>query len=143
VDAQGKITSWNESCAREFGYPASEMVGKSVFSFVSKQYRPLFKETLIGALKGESFAPRTFKYYGQEGKPVYGLARVYPVESAEGEGSECVVSNTNVTELQLKIKKLELYAAESKEKLKSLTEEHELLRKNIATFIRKKEEPQQ
>ena len=84
VDAQGKITFWNESCAREFGYPSSEMVGKSVFTFVSKQYRPLFKETLIGALKGESFTDRAFKYYGQEGKPVYVLAKVYPVEHCGG-----------------------------------------------------------
>ncbi|MBN1103974.1 MAG: PAS domain S-box protein [Deltaproteobacteria bacterium] len=142
VDAQGKITYWNESCAREFGYPSSEMVGKSVFTFVSKQYRPLFKETLIGALKGDSFTDRSFKYYGQEGKPVYVLAKVFPVDTAEGDGRECAVVNTNVTELRLRIKKLELYAAESKEKLKSVTEDYDLLKKNIATFIRKKEEPQ-
>jgi PAS domain S-box-containing protein len=142
VDAQGKITYWNESCAKEFGYPSSEMVGKSVFTFVSKQYRPLFKETLIGALKGESFTDKAFKYYGQEGKPVYVLAKVYPVEIAEGDGRECAVVNTNVTDLRLRIRKLELYASECKDKLKSLTEEYDLLKKNIATFIRKKDEPQ-
>ncbi|MEW6666809.1 MAG: PAS domain S-box protein [Thermodesulfobacteriota bacterium] len=143
VDAQGKITYWNESCVKEFGYPSSEMVGKSVFTFVSKQYRPLFKETLIGALKGESFTDKAFKYYGQEGKAVYVLAKVYPVEIAEGDGRECAVVNTNVTDLRLRIRKLELYAAETKEKLKSLNEEYDLLKKNIASFIRKKEEPPQ
>jgi PAS domain S-box-containing protein len=143
VDAQGRITYWNDSCAREFGYPSSEMVGKSVFTFVSKQYRPLFKETLIGALKGDSFTDRSFKYYGQEGKPVYVLAKVFPVDTAEGDSRECAVVNTNVTELRLRIKKLEFYAAESKEKLKTLTEEYDLLKKNIATFIRKKDEPPQ
>lgn len=141
VDAQGKITSWNDSCVKEFGYPSSEMVGKSVFTFVSKQYRPLFKEALIGALKGESFTDRSFKYYGQDGKPVYVLAKVYPVETAEGDGRECAVVNTNVTDLRLKIKKLELYSAECKEKLKGITEEYDLLKKNIATFIRKKDQP--
>jgi len=34
---------------------------------------------------------------------------------------------------------VELYSAENKEKLRSLMEEHQLLKTNIASFIRKKE----
>lgn len=143
VDSQGRVTYWNESSEREFGYPASQMVGKSVFTFVSKRYRPLLKETIIGVLRGESFNDRGFKYYNQEGKPVYVLAKAFPAEVDGEEGRECVIVNTNVTELRLRLKKLELYAAETKEKLKSLTEDYDLLKKNIASFIRKKDETQQ
>ncbi|MCX5880002.1 MAG: hypothetical protein NTY44_12930, partial [Deltaproteobacteria bacterium] len=48
--------------------------------------------------------------------------------------------NANVTDIALRLKKSETEAAETKEKLKTLTEEHGLLKKNIASFIRKKEE---
>jgi PAS domain S-box-containing protein len=142
VDSQGRITYWNESSEKEFGYPAPEMVGKSVFTFVSKRYRPLLKETIIGVLKGESYNDRAFKYYNQDGKPVYVLAKAFPVDVGEEEGRECVIINANVTDLRLRLKKLELYAAETKEKLKSLTEEYDLLKRNIASFIRKKDETQ-
>jgi len=64
-----------------------------------------------------------------------------PIEAAEGENKECAVVNTNITALRLRLKEVELYAAESKEKLKNLTKEYDLLKKNVATMIRKKDEP--
>jgi hypothetical protein len=41
------------------------------------------------------------------------------------------------------MKRVERYALETREKLKSLTEEHELLKRNIASFIRKKDPGQE
>jgi len=142
IDSQGRITYWNQASEKEFGYAPSQMIGKSAFSLVAKNYRPLFRETIIGVLKGETFSNRNFKYYSQEGKPVYVLTKAFPCHGAEGDGRECALIHTNVTELRLRIKKLELYAAEGNEKLKSLAEEHELLKRNIASFIRKKDEKQ-
>lgn len=54
-------------------------------------------------------------------------------------GMECAVPNSGVTELSLRLKQAELEAAEAKERLKSVREEHDLLVRNIATFIRGKE----
>jgi len=45
-----------------------------------------------------------------------------------------------VTDITIRLKKSESEAVETKEKLKTLSEEHGLLKKNIASFIRKKEE---
>jgi len=115
------------------------MIGKNPLAFVAKNYRPLFKDTLIRVLKGESFSNRQWKYAANDGRPVYVLARVFPSQSAENNGVECIIVNTDITEIRLKLKKLSLYAAESNEKLKALSEEHDLLKKNIATFIRKKD----
>jgi PAS domain S-box-containing protein len=140
VDAQAKITYWNEACERVYQYPSSEMVGKNIFTFVSKNYRTLFKETVEGALEGKSFSGRAFKYVIQEGKPVYVMAQAYPAKGSQDGARECLIVNTDITQLRLKMKKLEIYAAETKEKLKSITEEHELLKRNIASFIRKKDD---
>jgi PAS domain S-box-containing protein len=140
IDSRGEISFWNRACEETFGFKASEMIGKSPFPLVSKRYRPLFKETIIRVFKGESIRDRSWKYYSNKEKPVYVLARVFPSQSADGQGKECVIVNTDITDLRIKLKRLELYAAESKEKLKSLTEEYDLLKSNIATFIRKKDD---
>jgi len=50
------------------------------------------------------------------------------------------VVNANVTDIAIRLIKSESEAAETKEKFKTLSEEHDLLKKNIASFIRKKEE---
>ena len=55
VDAKGKISSWNKACERTFGYPESQVLGKSALSLVPKSYRPNFRDTILRVLKGESF----------------------------------------------------------------------------------------
>jgi len=139
IDPQGKIKFWNKACEETFGYTSSQMIGKSAIALVPKRYRAIFKETLIRAFKGESFTDKEWKYQNSEKGSVYVLARVYSLQSADGKDKECVIFNTDITNLKSKLKKLGLYAAESKEKLKNLSEEYNLLKKNIATFIRKKD----
>ena len=68
------------------------------------------------------------------------MARVYPVVTQDGKGKECAVVNTVVTELALRLRQAEIEMVEAKEKLKSVSEEHDLLKRNIATFIRGKDE---
>jgi PAS domain S-box-containing protein len=139
VDSKGKINFWNKASEEIFGYSSEQMMGKSSLSIVAKRYRPLFKDTLIKAFRGETFARREFRYQTAGGKSLYVMARVFP-SKVEDEGyMECFFVNTDITELRLKLKKLTRYASESSEKLKSLSEEYNLLKKNIATFIRKKD----
>lgn len=140
IDSQGKINFWNKACEENFGYTASQMLGNTPLTLVAKRYRSLFRETIGMAFKGESFSNKEWRYQSGKGKSVYVLARVYPLQAADGRGKECVVVNTDITDLRLKLRKLQLYAAESKERLKNLSEEHDLLKKNIATFIRKKDD---
>lgn len=140
VDPHGKINFWNKACEETFGYASSSMIGKSPLAFVAKGYRPAFKDTLIKVYNGEYFAKSEWRYQTEEGKPVYVIARAFPLPAANEEGTECVIVNTDITDLKLKLKTLSHYAAESKEKLKNLSEEYDLLKKNIANFIRKKDE---
>lgn len=139
IDSKGKISSWNRACEEKFGFPSSMMIGNNPLRFVSKSTRGPFKETITRALKGESITGNQWKYYTAEGEPVYVLATAFPIQAGEGKSKECVVVNTDITELQLKTRKIEQDAAETKEKLKRLTDEYALLRRNIASYIRKKE----
>jgi PAS domain S-box-containing protein len=139
IDSKGKINLWNKACEETLGYTASQMIGKSALSLVAKRYRDLFKDTLVRALKGEAFTKQEFRYNTSNGNPVYVMARVFPSHSDEEEEMDCIIVNTDITELRLKVKKLSRYVAESHEKFKILSEEYDLLKKNIATFIRKKD----
>lgn len=139
IDSGGKIDFWNKACEDKFGYPASQMIGKSPLTIVAKRYRPLFKDMFVRVLKGESFVKLEWRYQASNGSPVYVIARAFPSEHSDGESVECIIENTDVTDLRLKLKKLSLYAAESNEKLKTLSEDYDLLKKNIAMFIRKKD----
>ena len=139
IDSKGKIKFWNKACVNAYGYEASQMLGKSPLHLVAKRYRNLFKDTLIKVLKGETFTKVEWRYMSDKGKPIYVMARVFPSQVKEEEEVECVIVNTDVTELRLKLKKISRYAAESNDKFKNLSEEHALLKKNIATFIRKKD----
>jgi PAS domain S-box-containing protein len=141
IDSKGKVNFCNRACEEMLGYASSQLVGMNALSFVSKQQRPEFRETIMRVYRGESFNRKDWKYVNRRGELVYVLARAYLSRSLDGKAKQCVLINTDITALKLRLRKLGLYAAESKERLKSLTEEHNLLRKNIATFIRKKDGP--
>jgi PAS domain S-box-containing protein len=140
VNGKGKIVSWNRRCEEMFGYPSDQMIGRNAVDLVSTRYRPLFEETIIRAFQGQTSGTKTWKCQHREGKPVYVTARVYPIQAGNGGEKECAVVNANVTDITLRLKKSESEAIESEEKLKTLTEEHGLLKRNIASFIRKKED---
>lgn len=139
IDSRGKISFWNRACEESFGYSTSQMLGRSPFTFLSKRYKDIFKKTIVSAFKGETVNNRQWKYYTKRGDPVYVLAKAYPTEASKQRGKECIIVNTNITELKLKMKELEEDAQESKEQLENLAEEYDLLKKNIATYIRGKE----
>jgi len=138
INAKGKVSFWNKACEENFGYHSSEIIGNSPLTFVSKSTRKPFKEIIVRAFKGESFNGREWKYYSADGGPLHVLARVYAIKSIDGKTKECVVENTDITDFALRMKELEREAIEAKEKFKKMNDEYVLLRKNIATYIRKK-----
>jgi len=66
------------------------------------------------------------------------IVGVQPGPAPSGEVEECVVINTDITALKVRLKNAGRRAMESEEKLKKLTESYNLLTKNIASIIRKK-----
>jgi len=139
INAKGKVSFWNKACEENFGYHSSEIIGNSPLTFVSKSTRKPFKETIVRVFKGESFNGKEWKYYSADGEPLHVLAKVYSIKSIDGKTKECVVENTDITDFALRMKELEQETIEAKEKLKKMNDEYVLLRKNIATYIRKKD----
>jgi PAS domain S-box-containing protein len=139
MDSKGKINFWNKACEEALGYTASQMIGNNPLSIIGKNYRQRFKDTFVRVLKGETFMNQEWKYSTSKGDPMYVFARIFPTLSDDGDTMDCVVVNTDITDLKLKIKKLSHYVMESQDKFKNLSEEYDLLKKNVATFIRKKD----
>jgi PAS domain S-box-containing protein len=150
IDSRGKICGWNKACEERFGYSFAQMFGKSPLSLISKSDWNGFRNTVVEVFGGRSFDGREWKCYGAGGEAVHVLARAYPVFSLSGKVEECVVSNTDITRLKMRLIRLERHAAERKAfeslaarttvKLKKISEEHDLLKRNISTIIRKKDE---
>ena len=138
IDTEGNISGWNKACEDSFGHPSSEMLGKSPLTLISKRYRTDFKDTIVQVFKGESVRSKEWKYETHEGKPCYVLANIEPVKGISGQVVECLVISADVTALKYRMKKLERYAVEKKEKFNKLSEDYNLLKSNIASFIRKK-----
>lgn len=140
IDTTGRISRWNKAAQDLLGYEQSEILGKSPLVLVSKPYRQGFRDTVIRVFKGESFSSAEWRYQTKDGQPVYVLAKASPSRSPSGTIEGCLITHTDITELRLRMRVLERGAAESKERLKELLEEYNLLKKNIATFLRKKGE---
>ena len=140
LDSDGKINAWNKACEESYGYDASEMIGKSALSLLSKAYRKNFRDTILTVFKGETVTAKEWKYKTRDGKPVYVLAHLYPLSPASDKIQECLVVNPDITKLKLKLKKLGRYATELKEDSKRIKEEYKLLKSNIASFIRKRDD---
>ena len=139
INKKGKISYWNNACEECFGYSSSQMIGQNPLAIVAKPYQSLFKKTVEKVVKGEIRARQEWRYQGEDKKPVYVYAKVYPVFNPNGAGKECIVINTDITNLKARIKRLEHFVAEHNEKFTNLSEEYELLRKNLATFMRGKD----
>jgi PAS domain S-box-containing protein len=139
IDSAGKISGWNNAAEEAFGYLFSEMLGKSPMTMVAKSYRTDFRDTLIRGLRGESFQAKEWKYYTNEGQPVFVLAHVQPVFGPSNKVFECIVVNTDITDLMLRLKKLGRTVMEGKERYRKLSDEYSLLKSNIATYLRKRE----
>ncbi len=139
TDLQGMICFWNRACEEQYGYSSSQMMGQSPDPLISNEHKTDFKKTIMDVLNGANFTHKEWKYHAKEGKEIYVLAKAYPLQSSDKKRRECVFVNTNITDLKVRQRKVERYAAENKEKMKKLAEEYDLVKENIASFIRKKE----
>lgn len=141
IDSRGKISSWNRACETHFGYSASQMLGNSPLALVSKPYHHKFRDTVFRVFKGESFKGKEWQYDTSTGGYVNIVADVVPIRASSGSIHACTVISTDITDIKTRQKKLEAYAAEYKKRLKNMTDEYRLLKKNVATFIRKEDNP--
>jgi PAS domain S-box-containing protein len=136
IDSVGRITFWNKACEKYFGYSFSQMAGKSPLTLVAKSFRKSFRDTVIKVFRGGTCKTEEWKYYSAQGEARYALASAYAIQIGDRKSRECVIVSTDIAELKSKINKLERDETEANERLRNLTDEYALLRKNLATYIR-------
>lgn len=139
VDRNNKIILWNAECERRFGHCRELMEGRTPTNLVAKRFRKEFRDAISDVLRGETVSSKEFKYYNIDGEPVYVRAELYPRRDQGGKIVGCAVINTDITDLKVRAAMLQRALVQNREKLKKLTEEYGLLKRNIASFIKKKE----
>ncbi|RLB33965.1 MAG: hypothetical protein DRH12_17865 [Deltaproteobacteria bacterium] len=139
IDRKGKVSLWNMACERRFGHSKELMEGRSPTNLVAKKFRLEFREAVSSVLRGQTLSSKEFKYYNADGDPVYVRAELFPLREDSGNVVGCVIINTDVTDLKIRTAMLQRALIQNKERLRTLTEEYNLLKKNIASFIRRKE----
>jgi PAS domain S-box-containing protein len=120
VDSRGTITFWNRACEETFGLRSSDMKGRSAFELISEKYRPRFREALGRALQGNPIKDNAWKYEKGEGKSAYVIARMHLVGGESGSDKECLVVNTDITDLTLRMKKMGPHSLEKRKNSGSL-----------------------
>lgn len=165
IDRRHRVVHWNPACQDLTGIAAGDIMGKSVWTgfrvsgeksladlvldspvaieelfpdaIVSKSGNGYFKvEALLPGWNGGRKAVITAGPLTDASGAVLGVIQTVqesPLLSGRNENLP------DVTELAIRLKQAEAGAVEAKEKLKILSEEHALLKRKIATFLRRKE----
>lgn len=163
LDRNHRVVEWNPACQELTGVLPGDILGKGVWDGFKIGRKGSLADLVLdepGAVE-EHFQEAIISHSEsgwvemdmvlpglKEGRPVRMTAGAVTDETGAVRGAIQTVtepplksSGVILRDMTSRLKKSEAEAAETKEKLKSLTEEHNLLKKNIAAFIRKKEEP--
>jgi PAS domain S-box-containing protein len=80
----GTITSWNEGAARIFGYEASEMIGRSIISFIPPELHAEEKQILAQLQRGEHIRHYETVRVAKDGRRVDVSLTVSPLRDTSG-----------------------------------------------------------
>jgi two-component system cell cycle sensor histidine kinase/response regulator CckA len=97
----GVITSWNAGAERTFGYPASEMVGQSVFKLIPEELHDAEREVLTQLRRGETVQLAETERIRKDGKRIWISLSVSPIRDATGVIIGAASIKRDVTEWRL------------------------------------------
>jgi PAS domain S-box-containing protein len=137
IDASGRISSWSKACEDLLGYGRAEAVAMNPLSLVAEVHRTALKEAVVGAIQQNQLGQMECQCIRRDGMVVEAVVGVGPIPS-EDDHCGCVVVITDVTRLTHHVRALERDATETRERLRRLREDHDLLKGNIATLVRQK-----
>jgi PAS domain S-box-containing protein len=138
IDARGRISSWSKACEDCLGYAYGQAVALNPLSLVAEAHRSTFKEAVVEAIRRNRPREMTCQCLHRDGRAVEAVVGLRPIP-VDGHGPRgCIVAIADVTRLNQRIKTLEREATETRERLRKLSEEHNLLKGNIATLVRQK-----
>ncbi len=138
IDARGMISSWSKACEDLLGYGHAQAVALNPLSLVAKAHRVTFKEAVVEAIKQNRPSEMACQLLRRDGRPIEALIGFRPISSGDDGPLGCVVAIADVTRLSQRIKTMEREVTETREKLRKLSEDHDLLKGNIAALVRQK-----
>jgi PAS domain S-box-containing protein len=138
IDARGRISSWSKACEDCLGYAYAQAVALNPLSLVAEAHRSTFKEAVVEAIRQNRPREMACQCLHRDGRAVEAVVGLRPIPVEANGPRGCVVAIAGVTSLNHRIKTLEREATETREKLRRVSEEHDLLKGNIATLVRQK-----
>jgi PAS domain S-box-containing protein len=138
IDATGRISSWSKACEDLLGYAHAQAAALNPLSLVAEAHRNSFKEAVVEAIQQNRSGEMACQCLHRDGRAVEAVVGLRPIPT-DGHGPRgCVVAIADLTIVNHRIKDMEREATETRERLRRLREEHELLKGNVATLVRQK-----
>lgn len=95
---RGIVTSWNPSAERIFGYTASEIVGRSIFTLIPPEYHDAERDLLERIGRGERVEFSETERVRKDGQRIHVSLSVSPIHDAKGQVAGASSIKRDVTE---------------------------------------------
>jgi PAS domain S-box-containing protein len=138
IDARGRISSWSKACEDLLGYALAQAMALNPLSLVAKAYRSAFKEAVVEAIRQNRAREMECQCLRADGRVIEAVMGLRPIPSEANGPRGCVVGIADVTRLNHRIRAVEREATETGERLRRLSQEHDLLKGNVASLVRQK-----
>jgi PAS domain S-box-containing protein len=138
IDSRGRISSWSKACEGLLGYAHGQTAALSPLSLVAEADRSAFKEAVVEAIQQNRPREMECRCLRKDGSSIEAWVGLRPSPAEADGGRGCVVAIVDVTSLNHRMVAMEREGMETREKLRRLSEEHELLKGNVATLVRQK-----
>ena len=138
VDAKGRISSWSRACEDLLGYAHAQAMELSPLALVTPVHRDPFKEALVEAIQQNRPREMACQCLHEDGRAIEAVVGLRPIPADAHGRNGCGVAIADVTRLNHRIRDMEREATETRERLRRLSQEHDLLKGNVATLVRQK-----
>jgi PAS domain S-box-containing protein len=138
IDSGGRISVWTRACENLLGYAHAQAMGLNPMFLVAEAHRGAFREAVVEAIKQNQAGEMECQCIRKDGRVIETVVSLRPIPSEADGVSGCVVGIAEVTRLNDRTRAVEREAAEIRERLRRLSEEHDLLKANVASLVRQK-----
>jgi PAS domain S-box-containing protein len=138
INASGRISSWSKACEDLLGYAPAEAMALNPLSLVAEADCGALKEAVVEAIKQNRPREMECRCLRKDGSVIEAVVGLRPIPSEANSTGGCVVGIADVTRLNHRIRAVEREATDARERLRRLSQEHDLLKGNVASLVRQK-----
>jgi PAS domain S-box-containing protein len=120
-DLHGTVTSWNASAERIFGYPATEIVGRSILVLLPPDRRDEERHILARLQRGERVQQFETRRVRKDGREIDVSLTISPIRGPDGTIVGASKIARDITELKTARERLQRHASELEERVRVRT----------------------